>query len=380
MNIAFVTTYNARDVINWSGLGYYISKSLEDSGNNLQYAGNLKMEFSTFDFLKKVYYRKLLHKSFPLERTVYTAKAYSKTVAQRLSGSDYDCVFSPGTLPIAYLETKAPKVIYTDITFAGMLNYYESSDKIPREIVRQANKIESQALKSCALALYASEWAAESAIKYYQLDASKVKVVPFGSNLDSHFSREEVEKFIYNRSKKTLKILFNGVDWRRKGGDLVLSTVHEIKKRGLSVELHIVGIPVLAFSDVPDFVINHGFLNKSIPAEKELLENLYKTCHFLFLPSRAEAFGCVFCEASAFGMPSFARNTGGISTAIRNGKNGFILEPSAGVQEYADLICHYFLDQQKYTNLGLSSYHEYETRLNWRSIGTLITELIKDVI
>lgn len=380
MNIAFVTTYNARDVINWSGLGYYISKSLEDSGNSLQYIENLKMEFSSLDFLKKVYYRKLLRKSFPLERTVFTAKAYSKAVTKELANLKYDCVFSPGTLPVAYLETKVPKVIYTDVTFAGMLNYYESSDKLPQEIIRQANKLESQALKSCTLALYASEWAAESAIKFYELEPSKVKVVPFGANLDSHFSKEEVERFIYNRQQKTLKILFNGVDWRRKGGDLVLSTVHEIKNRGLSVELHIVGIPVLPFSDVPDFVINHGFLNKSIPSQKEQLENLYKTCHFLFLPSRAEAFGCVFCEASAFGVPSFARNTGGISTAIRNGKNGFILEPSAGVQEYADLICHYFLDQQKYTNLGLSSYHEYETRLNWRSIGNLISELIEEVL
>ena len=35
MNIAFVSTYDARNIRNWSGLGYYISKSLEDNNNNL---------------------------------------------------------------------------------------------------------------------------------------------------------------------------------------------------------------------------------------------------------------------------------------------------------------------------------------------------------
>lgn len=379
MNIAFVTTYNAKDVINWSGLGYYISKSLEDNSNTLNYIGNLKMQFSSLNFLKKVYYTKLLHKSFPLERTVYTAKAYSKTVSALLSDSKYDCVFSPGTLPVAYLETSAPKVIYTDATFACMLNYYESSAKLSTEIIRQAHELEAQALKSCSLAIYASEWAAKSAVEFYGIEASKVKVVPFGANLDSHYSKEEVNKFIYTKQTKTLKILFNGVDWRRKGGDLVLSTIREVKKRGLSVELHVVGLSELPFTDVPDFVINHGFLKKSIPAQKAALENLYKSCHFLFLPSKAEAFGCVFCEASAFGVPSFARNTGGVSTAISNGKNGFILDASAGVQDYADMICHYFLDQQKYISLSLSSYHEYETRLNWKSIGEAITKLIREI-
>ena len=32
MRIAFVTSYDSTDVGNWSGLGYYMAKSLEQAG------------------------------------------------------------------------------------------------------------------------------------------------------------------------------------------------------------------------------------------------------------------------------------------------------------------------------------------------------------
>ncbi|MEJ7768093.1 MAG: hypothetical protein WKF89_09795, partial [Chitinophagaceae bacterium] len=77
MNIAFVTTYNARNVSNWSGLGYYISKSLEDNGNNMNYFGDLDMKIAPLDFFKKVYYTQIARKKYAIERTVATAKSYA---------------------------------------------------------------------------------------------------------------------------------------------------------------------------------------------------------------------------------------------------------------------------------------------------------------
>ena len=379
MNIAFVTTYDAQDIINWSGLGYHISRSLENNGNNLEYIGNLQTKVSPLNFLKKLVYPRLFKKGFPVDRTISTAKNYSLEVSRVLSGKKFDCIFSPGSIPIAYLETKVPKVIYTDATFACMLNYYKSMNNLSPEIIKQGHILEKQALDSCAVAIYASEWARQSALNDYGIDPAKVKVAPFGANLDVHYSKKEVESFINTRERSVLKLLFNGVDWKRKGGDLVISAVEEIKKRGIKVELHVVGIPALPFSKLPDYIVNHGFLRKTVPNEKAKLEALYKSCHFLFLPSEAEAFGIVFCEASSFGMPSVSRKTGGIPSVITDGINGFTLNGTANANDYADLICKYFVDSEKYGQLARSSYNEYETRLNWTSTGKLLSQFMREV-
>lgn len=70
---------------------------------------------------------------------------------------------------------------------------------------------------------------------------------------------------------------------------------------------------------------------------KLLYDILYRS-HFLILPTEFEAFGIVFCEASAYGMPSIAANVGGVSQPIREGKNGFLLSPNATAEEYAEKI------------------------------------------
>lgn len=379
MKIAFITTDDASNILSWSGLSYYISKSLQGGGNSIEYIGNLSRNFSAINFVKRVYYSKILHKKFPLERTVASAKDYSREVAKRLTKIDHDCVFSPGTIPIAYLNTDVPKVIYTDATFACMLDYYDIFKNLSSDTIRQGHKLEKQALDSCALAVYSSEWAAQSAIQFYGTDASKVKVVPFGANFDVHYSGDEVNDFIHSRGKNKLKILFNGVDWKRKSGDLVLATVKEMKRRGIDVELHIVGIRKMPFTNLPEYVKYHGFLNKSVPKQKALLVSLYQTCHFLFLPSKAEAFGCVFCEAGMFGMPSLTRKTGGVTSAVTNGKNGFTLDMNADMNEYANLISSYFLDYDKYIELAVSSYNEYHTKLNWTSAGESLSKLIHEI-
>ena len=45
----------------------------------------------------------------------------------------------------------------------------------------------------------------------------------------------------------------------------------------------------------------------------------------LLLPTQAECAGIVFVEASAYSMPIFTHDTGGISNYVINGINGYRL-------------------------------------------------------
>ncbi len=223
MKITYITTYDANELSNWSGLGYYIAQSLLKQENELEFLGKLERKISPALFLKAIYYRKIVQQGFPLDRSPHVIKAYARQIARRLNYHT-DLLFSPGSIPIALLETKKPKVFYTDATFAGMLGFYAAYSNLSKEATRNGNMLEQQALDSAALAIYSSDWAAQSAIRDYNANPDKVKVVPFGANLDTAFSYETIKSILLNRSQTTCHLLFIAVDWERKGGDIAVHT------------------------------------------------------------------------------------------------------------------------------------------------------------
>ncbi len=44
MRIAYTTTFNALNVHEWSGTPYYMAKSFEQVGNEVEYIGSLKQQ------------------------------------------------------------------------------------------------------------------------------------------------------------------------------------------------------------------------------------------------------------------------------------------------------------------------------------------------
>jgi hypothetical protein len=82
--------------------------------------------------------------------------------------------------------------------------------------------MEREAIGRASLVLYASDWAAASAIEHYGADPDKVRVVPFGANLESEVEQGEAAEAINARSANPGKLLFLGIDWKRKGGTLPL--------------------------------------------------------------------------------------------------------------------------------------------------------------
>ncbi|KYP13647.1 hypothetical protein [Flavihumibacter sp. CACIAM 22H1] len=138
MKITYITTYDANELSNWSGLGYYIAQSLLKQENELEFLGKLERKISPALFLKAIYYRKIVQQGFPLDRSPHVIKAYARQIARRLNYHT-DLLFSPGSIPIALLETKKPKVFYTDATFAGMLGFYAAYSNLSKEAAALLN-------------------------------------------------------------------------------------------------------------------------------------------------------------------------------------------------------------------------------------------------
>ena len=122
------------------------------------------------------------------------------------------------------------------------------------------------------------------------------------------------------------------------------------------------------------------FLDKAKKEHLNKLCQILSEAHFLVLPTVFDAYGIVFCEASAYGVPSIAANVGGVSQPVREGKNGFLLPPDATAQDYAEKIKTVFSDRENYIKLRASSRREFETRLNWNVWGERVNNIFEDVV
>jgi glycosyltransferase involved in cell wall biosynthesis len=378
MKISYVTTYDALDIHNWSGLGYSIGKMLVDQNAEIDYIGNLQTQVNLTLKLKRRAYQLFSKKGFDISREPIIAKQYAKQVQMRLN-TNSDVVFSPGSIPIALLESKKPKVFYTDATFAGMLGFYDSFSNLCSETIKHGNYLEKVALETSNLIIYSSDWAAKTAIDNYSIEPNKIKVVPFGANIVSKRSLNDIKDIINNRSSQTLNLLFIGVDWIRKGGDLAVNITKELNNLGIRTILHVVGINKLPCENVPNFIVNHGFISKNSKEGIEKIEQLFINSHFLILPTLADCTPVVYSEANSYALPCISTNVGGIPTIIKDDINGKMLSLQSGIKEWSNYISNSFADKEKYKELCMTSFEEYENRLNWNVAGKTIMNLMKEL-
>ena len=380
LNIAYVTPYDAKNVHNWSGLGYYIAKAIEKYVGNVDYIGNLKTRRYLKNELKRVISKVIFNKQYISNLTFKVVENYAEEIKNRINGKAYDIIFCPGTVPVALLKTNIPIVFWADACQPGLLDFYAPAERISKESINLGIKIEKLALQNSSLAIYASDWAASIARDYHHIDPAKVKVVPFGANIEHNKSIADIQKFIDIKSKDICRLLFIGVDWKRKGGDIAFNTAVELNNLGLKTELTIVGCEPLINKPFPEFVKSLGFISKSTEEGKNRLSQLFEESHFLIVPSEAEAYGLVFCEANSFGVPAISRKLGGITTIIKDNINGITFNKDAETNEYVNYIYNLMNDFKEYKKLSISSFNEFKTRLNWDTAGQKVKELIEEML
>jgi len=380
MKIAYITTDDGTDINNWSGSGYYIPLSLKNQSLSVEYIGSLRERYLRLSNRKERFYDRFFHKTYLRDREPLILKDYARQVRERLSSLDADIVLSPGTIPIAYLKCNQPIVFWTDCTFAGMINFYPEFSNLCKETIKNGNAMEQSALERCKLAIYSSDWAAESAIANYKVNPSKVKVVPLGANIECDRNIDDIKALLQSRPSDKCKLLLLGVDWFRKGGNVALEVTKQLNEAGVSTELTVVGSQPIIDGSLPSYVKVLGFISKSTTEGKQQLDRLLAESHFLILPSTADCTPIVFCEANSFGVPCISTNVGGIPTVIKDGLNGKLFSKNAEIAEYCKYISDIFSNYSQYQCLALSSFNEYQTRLNWsvaaKTVKTLLSELI----
>ena len=155
-------------------------------------------------------------------------------------------------------------------------------------------------------------WLKKSLIERLNISPERVHHVGGGVNLNITKIKDNI--------KENNKILFVGRDFERKGGFLVLEAFKILKNSKKDAELHIEGPATCPFDNNIDGVFYYGDCNH------ENIEELMNLCDIFCMPSYFEAYGLVFIEALAFGLPCIGRNAYEMPFFIENEKTGLLID------------------------------------------------------
>lgn len=389
LKIAFLTPMDPQDRRAWSGILFHTYQALQkycgdvvsitgpESHTHFKRALAKKLRLLVKKYSAYNPFFSIGRKYFVCNYRIASAKKFVKKVPAWLAANSFDVIVAPAsTTEVAFVDADIPIVLIEDATFASLHNYYPQYSSLPRSAARDMNALSAKAIAKARLLIYASSWAAQSAIKDYGAEQEKVHVVPMGANFESAPPGEIVQE---KRRSEQCRLLFIGFDWQRKGGDIAFETLLALEDLGIQAELTVCGcVPPAKYSHRRMKVI--PYLDKNDPVQYRELEQLYLKSDFLLLPTRNECFGLVFCEANAFGLPVITTRTGGVPEVVRDGENGCLLPVSARGGAYAEAIAGLYRDEQRYARLVQSSRAAFDRRLNWDTWGLEASRLITNMM
>ena len=285
-----------------------------------------------------------------------------------------DVLFAPMQSGALYhLETPVPVIYLSDATYHVMVDYYWFD--IPRKDIDECELIEKTAMDKAAALVYPCRWASDSAVRDYGQSRDKITLARFGPN----FEIKSIVPHVFSFDGH-LDVLFVGVDWERKGGQLAVDACKWLNDNGIDTTLHIVGIKKLdkGTASLP-FVENAGFLDKNNPDDYAALVRLYSQAGCFLLPTRAECTGVSFCEAEAYGLPCFTHDTGGVSDYVFDGESGCLLPLGSTGEDFGRKIKECVVNGEM-ERMSRRAPELARERLSWDKWASAMTEVIEKVL
>ena len=383
MRIGIIQRDDTQDVLSSSGTIYCMSKALERHVGEVVHLGPdvtlmsrmfLKRSQLFNTFIAPLFRRRLS----PIHQRQLATRA-ARLFSSRIERAGCDVLYAPfASVEIAALATAVPIVYHTDMTWAQGVDYYSIYSALFSFARDQGEAIQRAALEKATVSIFPSAWAAKSATDHYGIDPDRISVIRYGAN----FSAEDVPpaaKALNHPLNAGVHLLWIGVDWNRKGGPVAYDCLLELLEQGVDAHLVVCGCtpPSMYTSDRMRVI---PFLNKNDPGQRLALSQLFLDANFFLFPTLAETVAIVLCEASAHGLPSIARNTGGLASVVTEGVNGCLLPETATGKQFAQKIREVLADGDLYTDLVEGSRKMYDECLNWDSWGKAAQPLFEAAV
>ncbi|MGL5804661.1 MAG: glycosyltransferase family 4 protein [Xenococcaceae cyanobacterium] len=253
-----------------------------------------------------------------------------------------------------------PYVMYLDYTMALAKKNWSSWAPFPNDEAFSAwANCEKTAYEQARHLFVMGSVTKHSLIQDYGIEPKKITVVGSSGNFKKPY---QGEKTFGNK-----QILFNGSDFQRKGGDLVLSAFEMVKKAIPEAKLVLIGKKIDLQQD--------GVVNPGAISSLEEMRNLFLKTDLVVAPSRCEPFQEFLLEAINYGVPCLVSGVDGMPEIIDNEIDGIVTKqptPAILAEQTIDLL----KNSARLTSMSQKARHKTKTKWNWDGIAANISQVL----
>lgn len=378
LKIGLLGVEDPSNVRSYSGTPFHLAHFLRARGHEVRTCGPFRLRHQRLIYHLDRLYRKVTGRHIVWERTPAVTKQYGKVIEQyALANPDLDLFLATSVFFVDGAKTAIPIFAWGDTTVQGVLGLYPYYSNITKRMIEQSQAVEQRALDACTGVIFSSDWAATTALNAYRIDPGKVHVITYGANILESPDVDDLHLILRERSRTPKTVILVGVEWKRKGVDKAIAAVGVLRRRGIEVRLRVVGCKAPASVQVPDFVDLFGRIPKSTPEGRKQFYELLQTSHVFILPSVAECAAVSLIEANAYGLAVVASDTGGNPSLVRKGENGYLCDPFASPEAWADSLEKILSDPTEYERISRTAFSLYHTEFCWDVAVARLEKLVQ---
>jgi glycosyltransferase involved in cell wall biosynthesis len=293
-------------------------------------------------------------------RTPYIFRRIRELIGKSYGGQEWAFTFQIQSLFDGSIDG-IPHYVYTDHTHLANLSY-PGFDR--RNLFSDAwIRCEKSIYENATTVFTMSNNMSRSVVSEYGVSPERVLCVYSGPNIDISSEHDVVH------DSAAIRILFVGVDWFRKGGDILVDAFAELCDDYPALQLTIVGcVP-------PEAEKLNARISVAGRVPIQDVGRYFQESDIFCMPTRLEPFGIVFIEAMAYRLPIIATHTGALPDLVEDNVNGMLVESEnvdSLVNALRTMIDHPELRQE----MGRNGHQRYLERFNWPAVYSRIRDRI----
>lgn len=387
MKIDYYTLGDPTDPAAWSGTYLELTTALENLGV-LQGAYNIRPPWLTSikpgdKLIEKIAFILKNLKYFKYyERKIYLASEYYPDIVDSTNNIAFK-IYNDHQKPDAIIIhgdfavfENTPFFIFHDLDMKTLLDWRHRGertymcDPMPIPILKKRMDQQLDVYAKASGLLIASDWIAKS-IRSYIEEPEKVYTVGMGHR----YEPIELNESLLQERFENPQLLFIGKNGVGKGIDIVLSAFEILREEMPQAKLKIItdirGLPRTIKRELGK--TDQGIDAYATGIPREMLREFYLKSSIFVMPSRFDAWGKVFFEAMAFGMPVMGARNCAMPEFIKDGYNGYTTNYDP--DEVADRILSIFNSFEKYKNMSENAILVSE-RYTWDKVAQNMIDII----
>jgi glycosyltransferase involved in cell wall biosynthesis len=293
----------------------------------------------------------------------------------RNSGHNFDAALFFHLTPLLLLQA-LPRTIPIVLSLDATPNYYEryrkyyqsEPDGFLRRMLKSINDRRTRNVYHQTTRILPWSISIEESLAIdYQVPRSRLQVLPPGIDVQrwDNAMAERIE------SNSTIRCLFVGGEFIRKGGDWLLKIAG--RPEFARYEFHVVTRRPTEVHPPNVFYYN------DLQPNSERLREVYSQSDIFFLPTRADFAPTIsVCEAMAMRLPVVTTRVGGLENVVRDGENGFCVE-SGNIDALAQRLLVLGSNAALRKKMGECGRRIVERDYNIRANSDIIVSILKSL-